>query len=174
MVLYRLKHVHHSGCSPRSTPDKVYDVVRKGHPGLIPTSAHISLTMFIPAATRAVRMEFCTTPSGQEVPLNSEFNRTKLAAAYLADGDSSMTNAMCGFYLQAMALDTSGLEFEEAQTVAHRLYATYPPMEMHFAIAAALRIKAEHPEVFRSIAAREIVILCPDCLRAGETQSSSK
>ena len=127
--------------------------------------------MFIPAATRAVRMEFCTTPSGQEVPLNSEFNRTKLAAAYILDGDSSMTNAMCGFYLTAMALDPTTREFEEAQTVAHRLDYTFD-LEMHWAIAAAMRIKAERPEVFRSIAAREIVLLCPECLGAGQSNSN--
>ena len=116
-------------------------------------------------------MQFCTTPGGKEVPLNSNYNRTRLAAAYLADGDPTMTAVMCGFYLQAMALDTSSQEFEEAQTVAHRLYATYPQVEMHFAIAAAMRIKAERPEVFRSMAAREIVILCPECLGAGQSGS---
>ena len=129
--------------------------------------------MYTPAATLAARMQFCTTPGGKEVPLSSRFNRTRLAAAYLADGDPTMTAVMCGFYLQAMALDTSTREFEEAQTVAHRLCATYPQAEMHFAIAAAMRIKAERPEVFRFIAAREI-ILCPDCLRAGKAKSGSK
>ena len=126
--------------------------------------------MYTPAATLAVRMEFVTTPSGQEVPLNSEFNRTKLAAAYLADGDPSMNNAMCGFYLQAMALDPTTREFEEAQEVAQRLDYTFD-LEMHWAIAAAMRLKAERPEIFQSIAAREIVLLCPDCLRAGKTES---
>ena len=124
--------------------------------------------MYTPAATLAVRMEFVTTPSGQKVPLNSEYNRTMLAAAYTADGDPSMTAVMCGFYLQAMALDTSTREFDKAQTVAHRLYATYPRMEMHFAMASAMRIKADRPEVFRFIAARQSVSLCPDCLRAGQ------
>ena len=123
--------------------------------------------MYTPAATLAVRMQFCTTPGGKEVPLNSRFNRTRLAAAYLADGDPTMTAVMCGFYLQAMALDTSSQEFEEAQTVAQRLDYTFD-LEMHWAIAAAMRIKAERPEVFRSIAAREIVLFCPDCLRAGQ------
>ena len=129
--------------------------------------------MFIPAATLAVRMQFCTTPDGKEVPFNSRFNRNRLAAAYLADGDPTMTAVMCGFYLQAMALDTSSRGFEEAQTVAHRLYASYPPIEMHFAIAAALRVKAEQPEVFRSIAARELVVLCLDCLRTGQAPNAA-
>ena len=124
--------------------------------------------MYTPAATLAVRMQFCTTPGGKEVPLNSNYNRTRLAAAYLADGDRTMNNAMCGFYLQAMALDTSTREFDKAQTVAHRLYATYPRMEMHFAMASAMRIMADRPEVFRFIAARQSVSLCPVCLRAGQ------
>ena len=129
--------------------ERVHETVGKGRTGLIPTA---STMLFTPAATRAVRMQFCTTPGGREFPLDSNYNRTMLAAAYLADGDHTMTHSMCGFYLQAMALDRSTREFEETQTVAHRISGPYEAMEMHFAIATAMRIRAEMPEIFAAIA----------------------
>ena len=110
--------------------------------------------MASPAAIQALvlMLETHTTPSGQEVPLNSEENRSRLAATYLTHGDPSMTPVMCGFWLQAVALERNTPAFKEARTVAHRLHATYKPMEMHFAMASAMRIKLEQPELFRRAA----------------------
>ena len=93
------------------------------------------------------------TPSGvPTVPVNSERNRNTLAVAYAADGDPTMTPVMCGFWLQAIALDKSTKTFTEVQTVAHSLRATYG-MERHYAMAAAMRVKFETPETFKRIAA---------------------
>ena len=109
--------------------------------------------MFTPTAIRDVALEGHTTPSGRQIPLNTKMNRNRLSAAFLANGDRSMTPVMCGFYLQAIALDPSSSAFTDARTVAHRFHATYPHREMHFAIAAAMRIQATQMELFRTIAA---------------------
>ena len=108
--------------------------------------------MFRPNAIKNVRLQDHMTPSGVRIPLNSEVNRNTLAAAYSADGDHSMTAVMCGFWLQAIALDKSTKTFTEVQTVAHSLRATYG-MERHYAMAAAMRVKSESPETFKDIAA---------------------
>ena len=108
--------------------------------------------MFQPNRIRCVSLDTHVTPSGVQIPLNSEVNRNTLAAAYTADGDRSMTTVMCGFWLQAIALDKSTKTFTEVQTVAHSLRATYG-MERHYAMAAAMRVKSESPETFKDIAA---------------------
>ena len=108
--------------------------------------------MFRPNRLRCVSLDTHVTPSGVQIPLNSEVNRNTLAAAYSADGDHSMTAVMCGFWLQAIALDKSTKTFTEVQTVAHGLRATYG-MERHYAMAAAMRVKSESPETFKRIAA---------------------
>ena len=108
--------------------------------------------MFRPSRLRCVSLDTHVTPSGVQIPLNSEVNRNTLAAAYSADGDHSMTAVMCGFWLQAIALDKSTKTFTEVQTVAHSLRATYG-MERHYAMAAAMRVKSESPETFKRIAA---------------------
>ena len=101
----------------------------------------------------AINLETHTTPSGREYPLNSEDNRNRLSAAYLAEGDKSMTPVMCGYWLQAIALDSKA--FEELQTVAGRLQATWEMMHKHCAMAVAMRARLEQPELFRNaLAAR--------------------
>ena len=91
------------------------------------------------------------TPSGVRIPVNSEVNRNTLAAAYSADGDDTMTAVMCGFWLQAVALDKSMKTFTEVKTVAHLLRSTYG-MELHYAMAAAMRMRSESPKIFKHIA----------------------
>ena len=94
------------------------------------------------------------TPSGQKVPVNSEQNRMQLSRNYVANGDASMTPAMCGLWLQAMALDKSSDAFKQAQLVAHRIHATYEDRGMSFdlAIASSMRIRAEQPTMFGEMA----------------------
>ena len=110
--------------------------------------------MFRPNAIKNVRLEDHMTPSGVRIPLNSEVNRNTLAAAYSADGDPSMTAVMCGFWLQAIALDVSikTKTFTEVRTVAHSLRAEYGG-SLHYAMAAAMRTRSELPETFKRIAA---------------------
>ena len=108
--------------------------------------------MFRPSAIKNVRLQDHMTPSGVRIPLNSEVNRNALAAAYSADGDDTMTAVMCGFWLQAIALDKSTKTFTDVKTVSHLLRSTYG-MEMHYAMAAAMRVKSESPETFKRIAA---------------------
>ena len=108
--------------------------------------------MFQPKATKNVRLEDHMTPSGVQIPLNSEVNRNTLAAAYSADGDPSMTAVMCGFWLQAVALDVSTKTFTEVRTAAHLLRAEYG-MSRHYAMAAAMRMRSESPKIFKRIAA---------------------
>ena len=98
----------------------------------------------------AISLDTHTSPSGRQYPLNSEDNRNRLAAAYLAEGDDSMTPEMCGYWLQAIALDPSSKAFEELQTIAGRLQATWEMMHKHCAMAAAYRVKVEQPELFRN------------------------
>ena len=62
-----------------------------------------------------------------------------------------MTAVMCGFWLQAVALDVSTKTFTEVKTVAHLLRSTYG-MSLHYAMAAAMRMKSEDPKVFKRIA----------------------
>ena len=107
--------------------------------------------MFRPNAIKNVRLEDHTTPSGVRIPVNSEVNRNTLAAAYSADGDDTMTAVMCGFWLQAVALDKSMNTFTEVKTVAHLLRSTYG-MELHYAMAAAMRMRSESPKIFKHIA----------------------
>ena len=98
----------------------------------------------------ALSLETHTTPSGRQFPVNSEDNRNKLAAAHLAEGDESMTLAMCGFFLQAITLDPSSKAWEDVQTVAHRTQATWPMLHKHCAMAVAMRAKIEQPSLFRA------------------------
>ena len=86
------------------------------------------------------------------MPVNSEGNRNTLAAAYAADGDPTMTTVMCGFWLQAVVLDVSTKTFTEVKTVAHLLRSTYG-MELHYAMAAAMRMRSESLKIFKHIAA---------------------
>ena len=108
--------------------------------------------MFRPNAIKNVRLQDHMTPSGVRIPVNSEVNRNTLAVAYSADGDPSMTAVMCGFWLQAVALDKSMKTFTEVKTVAHLLRSTYG-MELHYAMAAAMRMRSESPKIFKHIAA---------------------
>ena len=100
-----------------------------------------------------VQLEDTTTPAGVRIPLNTHENRTRLSAAYQEAGDGTMTPAMCGFWLQAIAIDRDSELFAQAQQVARRLYATYNEngLQMHYCIEASMRIKAEQPRLFRSI-----------------------
>ena len=93
------------------------------------------------------------TPAGERIPLNTEGNRTRLAAAYLLDNDPTMTPAMCGFWLQAVALDKSVESLKQVQRVAYRMHATYEEegMHIHYAMAAAMRVKVENPMLFRQL-----------------------
>ena len=95
------------------------------------------------------------------VPLNVEVNRYRMSAAFKSDGDASMTPAMCGFYLQALALDTSTDAFKKARIVANSIHATFEEggMPIHFAMAAALRVKTEQPKLFAEMAE----VHCPRC-----------
>jgi hypothetical protein len=95
-----------------------------------------------------------TTPSGHQYPMNTAENRTRLAAAYFAGGDESMTLEMCGFLFHAIALDPSSKAFEETQAVAHRVHATWPMMHKHCAMAVAMRARLEQPELFRNALVR--------------------
>ena len=99
-------------------------------------------------------LEVHMTPSGQKVPVNSEQNRMQLSRNYATNGDVGMTPAMCGFWLQAMALDKSSDAFKQAQLVAHRIHATYEDQGMSFdlAIASSMRIRAEQPTMFGEMA----------------------
>ena len=108
--------------------------------------------MFRPNAIKNVRLEDHMTPSGVRIPVNSELNRNTLAAAYVADGDPTMTPVMCGFWLQAIALDKSTKTFTEVRTAARSLRAEYGGT-MHYAMAAAMRARSELPETFKDIAA---------------------
>ena len=88
------------------------------------------------------------------IPLNIEENRRRMSVAFLSDGDPFMTPAMCGFLLTAFALDKSTEAYGQSRRVAHRLRATYEGMEMHHAIAVAMRVKVEDPELFRNALTR--------------------
>ena len=103
---------------------------------------------------RSIFLESHTTPAGERIPLNTEGNRTRLAAAYLLDNDPTMTPSMCGFWLQAVALDKSVETFKQVQLVAHRMHVTYEEdgMHIHYAMAAAMRVKAENPALFSQLA----------------------
>ncbi len=95
-------------------------------------------------------LEVHTTPSGQKVLVNSEQNRMQLSRNYATNGDVGMTPAMCGFWLQAMALDKSSDAFKQAQLVAHRIHATYKDQGLSFdmAIASSMLIRVEQPTIF--------------------------
>ena len=101
--------------------------------------------VFVSAAVKTVPLE---QRNGK--PLNSDHNRVVLSAAYAADGDLFMTPVMCGFWLQAMVLDTTSDTFRKIQFAAHRMHATYEDqgMECHYAIAATMRVKLEDPALF--------------------------
>ena len=96
--------------------------------------------------------------NSQGVPLNIAGNRTRLSEAFKSDGDPSMTPVMCGFLLQAIALDPSSEAFSKARIVAHRLKASYE-MHLQYAMAAALRVKTEQPQLFAEMAE----VHCPQC-----------
>ena len=102
---------------------------------------------------RSIFLESHTTPAGERIPLNTEGNRTRLAAAYLLDNDPTMTPAMCGFWLQAAALDKSVETFKQVLLVAHRMHITYEEegMHIHYAMAAAMRVKAQNPTLFNQL-----------------------
>jgi hypothetical protein len=105
-----------------------------------------------PAAIRNVRVELL-----DGIPVNSQYNRTKLAEAHAADGDDSMTPAMCGFWLQALVIDRASDRFRKLEKVAHRIHATYEGdgMGCHYAVAAAMRVNLEQPTLFNEIATSE-------------------
>ena len=88
-------------------------------------------------------------------PLNSDFNRNASSAAYVADGNETMTPVMCGFWLQAMVLDRTSDAFKKLQLVAARMHATYEEegMERHFAICMSMRVKLQEPVMFEQMAA---------------------
>ena len=83
-------------------------------------------------------------------PLNSEYNRMVLSAACAADGDLKWTPVMCGFWLQAMVLDTTSDTTRKIRLAAQRMHAAYEDqgMERHYAIAAIMRVKLENPAMF--------------------------
>ena len=97
--------------------------------------------------------------NSQGVPLNIEGNRTRLSEAFIADGDPSMSPAMCGFLLQAFAMDKSSEASAKARIVANRLQASYDGMHLQYAMAAALRIRTEQPRLFAEMAEWH----CPSC-----------
>jgi len=86
------------------------------------------------------------------VPLNIEANRTILSDAFKLDGDLSMSPVMCGFLFQALAMDTSTEAFRMVQMVAKHLQADYDGMHLEYAIAAALRVRSEQPQLFAQMA----------------------
>ena len=90
--------------------------------------------------------------NSQGVPLNIEGNRNRLSEAFKSDGDPSMSPVMCGFLLQAQAMDTSTKAFRMARLVANRLQADYDGMHLEYAIAAALRVRTEQPQLFAEMA----------------------
>ena len=102
----------------------------------------------------AMALEVHTTPSGKKFPLNSEVNRMELSRGFVAEGDDSMTPAMCGFALLGLGLDSDASV--DARVVAGRIHNTYKDrgMQPYGALAAAMRIKAEQPALFREMAAR--------------------
>ena len=65
-----------------------------------------------------------------------------------------MTPVMCGFWLQAAALDMSMETFKQVLRVAHRMHLTYEEdgMHIHYAMAAAMRVKAENPTLSSQLA----------------------
>ena len=65
-----------------------------------------------------------------------------------------MTAVLCGFWLQAIALDQTTKAWEDVQTVARRTQATWPMLHKHCAMAVAMRVKIEQPELFRNALAR--------------------
>ena len=103
-----------------------------------------------------VMFEMHTTPSGQKIPVNSEGNRMRVSRDFVTRGEAAMTRVMCGFWLQALALDKNTNNFTDARVVAGRLHATYEDegMQFHLAMASAMRIKAEQPVMFKQMAAR--------------------
>ena len=108
--------------------------------------------MFNPAFLQSIELEQRVTPSGRKIPVNSERNRTNVAAAFLAGGDESTSAVMSGFWLLAIALDPTTKAFEEMSMVSRRLNATYEHMERHCCMAVSMRIKVSQPQVFRTIA----------------------
>ena len=102
-----------------------------------------------------VMFEMHTTPSGQKIPVNSEGNRMRVSRDFVTRGEAAMTPVMCGFWLQALALDKNTNNFTDARVVAGRLHATYEDegMQIHLAVASAMRIKAEQPALFKRMAA---------------------
>ena len=111
--------------------------------------------MWVKIAMPLVMFEMHTTPSGQKIPVNSEGNRMRASRDFVARGDATMTPVMCGFWLQALALDKDSNDFKDARVVAGRLHATYEDegMQFHLAMASAMRIKAEQPALFKRMAA---------------------
>jgi hypothetical protein len=91
---------------------------------------------------------------GKRIVPNDEFNRTKLAETFLAAGCSQMTPVMCGFLLMAMALPINSDEYAKVKVVSHKMYYDFEEagMPIEYAMAAAMRIKAETPDFFNSLA----------------------
>ena len=102
-----------------------------------------------------VMFEVHTTPSGQKIPVNSEGNRMRASRDFVAQGDATMTPVMCGFWLQALSIDKDSNDFKDARAVAECIHATYDDegMQIHLAVASAMRIKAEQPALFKRMAA---------------------
>ena len=91
---------------------------------------------------------------GKRIFPNDEFNRTKLAATFLTAGCSKMTHVMCGFLLMALALTMDSDEYAKVKVVSHKMYYDFKDagMPIEYAMAAAMRIKAETPDFFNSLA----------------------
>ena len=90
--------------------------------------------------------------NAQGIPLNIEGNRNRLSEAFKLDGDPTMSPVMCGFLLQALAMDTSTEAFRMAKIVANRLKDDYEGMHIIYAIAAALRVRTAQPQLFDEMA----------------------
>ena len=106
--------------------------------------------VFVSAAVETVPFE---QRNGQ--PLNSEYNRVTLSAAYAADGDKNMTPVMCSFWLQVMVLDRTSDAFKKLQRVASSMHTTFEEegMEPHVAICLSMRLKLQEPVMFEQMAA---------------------
>ena len=72
----------------------------------------------------------------------------------MLDLDPTMTPAMCGFWLQAAALDKSMEPFKQVRRVAHRMHVIFEEegMHIHYAMAAAMRAKVVNPTLFSRLA----------------------
>ena len=87
------------------------------------------------------------------VPVNSERNRMAMAAAYADAGTTGMTPVMCGFFLQALALDRASDLHRKVHSAARRVYATYNEegMVIPLALAVTMRLRLVNPNLFNEL-----------------------